>query len=177
MIAASSAHTSESNTTITITLLSGATNSNTHTPRATNTQSRNAVQQNGTAVSTTARADENKEQQQQQQTNINIVLKKQPQQSSASSSCSDGLICRGFVHTFALSSDYNAICCVRCDGGRAYTCTCTNIWIVSVMSLRVNRLPLTCYPRSDVLLYITDCNVGRGSGQGRKGRDAKKRAL
>jgi hypothetical protein len=67
-------------------------------------------------------------------------------------------ICRGFVHTFALSSDYNAMCCVRCDGSRAYTCTCTNIWIVSVMSLRVIRLPLTCYPRSDVLLYITDCN-------------------
>jgi RNase H-like domain found in reverse transcriptase/Reverse transcriptase (RNA-dependent DNA polymerase) len=71
----------------------------------------------------------------------------------------DASACRGFVHTFALSSDCNAMCCVRCDGSRAYTCTCKNIWIVSVMSLRVNRLPLTCYPRSDVLLYITDCNT------------------
>jgi hypothetical protein len=125
-----------------LSLFPGAPTSNTHTPRATNTNSSNATsaktaQQHDTTDSNTA--DENKEQQQQQQTDDDVtVMKDQPQQSGASS-CSDSV--DHAVVIACIGQLLPKLCTIlQCDTGTVVTCTKETVHRVSALRLQAARL-------------------------------------
>eukprot|EP00953_Heterococcus_sp_UTEX-ZZ885_P040003 20474-Heterococcus_DN1.PRE.2 len=122
-----------------LSLFPGAPTSNTHTPRATNTNyaSAKTPQQNDATDSNTA--DENKEQQQQQQTDDDdTVMKEQPQQSGASS-CSDSV-----DHAVVIACIEQLLpklyTILQCDTGTVVTCTKETVHRVGAVRLQAARL-------------------------------------